>query len=32
MQVAVASVVTEDALPEQALETAVRSVSLQRRD
>jgi multiple sugar transport system substrate-binding protein len=32
MQVAVASVVTEDASPEQALETAVRSVSLQRRD
>ena len=32
MQVAVASVITEDASPEQALETAVRSVSLQRRD
>ena len=32
MQVAVASVITEDASPEQALETAVRSVTLQRRD
>ena len=32
MQVAVASVITDDASPEQALETAVSSVSLQRRD